>query len=172
MTTTERPMPRGMERTRRRLRFRTMRPDTRERAETLSSTSSRHGTRQTTVTRRPFRNRVLNLSLRAGRPAKLYPGPPRRGAPMPLPGLVGRGAGDGAAVILTDLFTALAMPESSRTRRATAWVPGVENVLAAVLAAPSSYAPSPSRSQACEAMRPSGSLEVELKLTRCPTTGA
>src|SRR3954451_17006333 len=73
---------------------------------------------------------------------------------------------------VTVFDTAFVPPSLSVTCKRTVYVPDLATVLDAVLDVPSSKAPSLSRSHACDAIVPSGSVEVELKLTAEPLTGA
>src|SRR4051812_4495428 len=89
------------------------------------------------------------------------------------PGLGGAGATPNAAVgarllIVTECETVAVPPSSSVTLSATVKVPGEANERDAVFPVPSSNLPSLFVSHACDAIVPSGSLEVDVSVTFWP----
>jgi len=92
----------------------------------------------------------------------------------PAIGLRGLNVNDAFGLMLTTTLTAVAFvaPRSSVTWRRTVCEPAVGNEVVTVDAVPLSNVPLLSRSHACETILPSGSDEVDFRLTVWPTSGA
>jgi hypothetical protein len=78
----------------------------------------------------------------------------------------------GARLVTTKVRVAVTtLASSSVTRRRTVLVPDVSKMRDASMSVPSSKLPSLSVSQRTSTIEPSGSLDVEVKVTRCSESG-
>jgi hypothetical protein len=76
-----------------------------------------------------------------------------------------------ASATITDIFDVAETFELSVTVRPTLYAPARGKVFCTYTAELSSNCPSPSRSQDCRLIEPSGSVDVEKNVTGCPATG-